>query len=420
MKFVILEKEEFREFLMDHPLNDFAQAPEMEEISALSQWHTEYVGVKNNDILVAGTRLTSKKSHFGKKYFYAPRGLILDYSNEELLSFFVRQLQQYIKKNKGYILSIDPVIIYKERDIDGKIVPHGIDNTRIVNELIKLGFRHNGFTRGMDISNQVRWIFALNLEGQTKESIMNGMRPNTRNLIRKADRMGITIRELSYDELDRFKKITSETGERRNFSDRSLAYYQKMYNLFVPRNEVKFLLASLSLKEYQSKLEEEQKEEKEKLAALIKQASDSKNAKTQRKNSEQTIENLSKKIKKIESLREEDGDSIDLSAAMFMTYGKEVIYLFSGNKEKYMEFNAQYLMQWHMIQYAIEHHFSRYNFYGISGVFDKNDSNYGVYEFKKGFNGYVEEYIGSFELPISFYYNVHSVLKKIRAKKRQK
>ena len=40
--------------------------------------------------------------------------------------------------------------------------------------------------------------------------------------------------------------------------------------------------------------------------------------------------------------------------------------------EKYMkEYNAQYLIQWHMIKYAIEHKYKTYNFYGIQEYAEK-------------------------------------------------
>ena len=52
-----------------------------------------------------------------------------------------------------------------------------------------------------------------------------------------------------------------------------------------------------------------------------------------------------------------------LSAAMFMLYGDEVVYLFSGSDEQYMkEYNAQYAIQWYMIKYAAEHGYKKYNF----------------------------------------------------------
>lgn len=105
---------------------------------------------------------------------------------------------------------------------------------------------------------------------------------------------------------------------------------------------------------------------------------------------------------------------------MFMTYGNEVIYLFSGSEEKYMkEYNAQYLIQWYMIKYAADHGFKRYNFYGIQGLPNKSSKDYGIYDFKKGFdstkNGHVTELIGAHEMPINQpFYQLHHLLHKLK------
>lgn len=170
--------------------------------------------------------------------------------------------------------------------------------------------------------------------------------------------MGVTVRELKREELSIFKQITESTSARRNFTDKPLSYYEQMYDLFHGRGEVQFLIA--------------------------------------------------------------EAKSIPMSAAMFMTYGDEVIYLFSGSDEQYMkEYNAQYLIQWHMIKYAVEHGFKRYNFYGIQGLPDKNSKDYGIYDFKKGFTsdqtGRVIELIGAHELPTNktFYY-LHQLLSKLK------
>ena len=98
-----------------------------------------------------------------------------------------------------------------------------------------------------------------------------------------------------------------------------------------------------------------------------------------------------------------------------MLYGDEVVYLFSGSDEKYMkDYNAQYELQWHMIKYAAEHKFKRYNFYGIHGLPDDNHPD-GVYEFKKGFGGQVLEYAGTWELPINqTFYQLKKALKKLK------
>ena len=110
---------------------------------------------------------------------------------------------------------------------------------------------------------------------------------------------------------------------------------------------------------------------------------------------------------------------LPLSAAMFLLYGDEIVYLFSGSDEKYMkDYNAQYLIQWHMIKHAAEHGFKRYNFYGINGLPDPNSPDYGIYDFKKGFGGdfgHVVELLGSFELPLSPIYYLHQTVSKVKS-----
>ena len=45
---------------------------------------------------------------------------------------------------------------------------------------------------------------------------------------------------------------------------------------------------------------------------------------------------------------------------------------------------------------------------------DKNDKDYGIYEFKTGFNGYIEELIGEFEIKTSPIYYLIKLIHKIR------
>ncbi|WP_338141200.1 peptidoglycan bridge formation glycyltransferase FemA/FemB family protein [Staphylococcus pettenkoferi] len=49
-----------------------------------------------------------------------------------------------------------------------------------------------------------------------------------------------------------------------------------------------------------------------------------------------------------------------------------------------------------MIKFAKAHGIDRYNFYGVTGDFSEDAEDYGVQQFKKGFNAQVEEYIGDF------------------------
>lgn len=407
MKFQEITEKEYREFWENHPLKTFLSAPEISKLREKSNWTTYYVGVKEEKKLIAATMLLSHKRHLGKYEFYSPRGYLLDFKNKELLEFFTNELKKYIKDKKGYVLRIDPYVIYKERDIDGNIVADGIDNSDVVNNLQSFGFKKVK-TENME---QVGWMFSLNLEGKTEEQILKEMKPNTRNTIRKAEKFGITVNEISYDELDRFQNIMVETGERKGFGVRKLSYFQEMYKLFHDKNEVKYFITELDLNAYIKRLEEEKQEKEEKLNSL----SDAKYNDGQKKNLTNEIASLDKRIIDSNKIKEESGkEVITLSGSMFMLIQPEVIYLSSGNYEEYMKFNSQYLIQWELIKYGIENGFKKHNFYGIPANINEHPKDYGIYEFKRGFNGVVEELIGEFALPITWHYNLFELIHKIK------
>lgn len=407
MKFQEITEKEYQKFWENHPLKTFLSAPEISKLREKSGWITYFVGVKENKKIIAATMLLAHKRHFGKYEFYSPRGYLMDFKNKELLTFFTKELKQYIKDKKGYVLRIDPYVIYKQRDIDGNIVEGGEDNSDVVNNLLKLGYKKIA----EENMEQVGWMFSLNLEGKTIDQIYKEMKPNTRNTIRKAEKFGITVNEISYDELDRFQSIMEETGARKGFHVRNLSYFQEMYKLFHDKNEIKYFITELDLKAYIERLTREKSEKEEKLSSL----SDAKYNDGQKKNLNNEIASINKRITESNKIRKDTGkDVITLSGSMFMLIQPEVIYLSSGNYEEYMNFNSQYLIQWELIKYGIENGFKKHNFYGIPAHINEHPKDYGIYEFKRGFNGYVEELIGEFALPITWHYKLFDIIHKIK------
>ncbi len=407
MKFIELDEKKYTDFWMNHPLKTFLSSKEIGKLRQESKWDVDYVGVELNKKLIAATMLVSKVRKFGKREFYSPRGYLIDFENNDVVTFFTEELKKFIKKKNGYVLRIDPYLIYKQRDIDGEIVEGGIDHSQVVKHLYQLGFKK------VETSNmeQVGWMFSLDLVGKSEEEILNEMKPNTRNTIRKASKLGITIRELTYDELDQFQDIMIETGERKKFSVRKLSYYQQMYKLFHDKNQIKYLVTELNLKDYLKNLKAEKQQRKKELEKL----NNAKYNEGKRKSLNQEIESFTKKINQTQEMIEKAGkNKIVLSGSMFIMIQPEIIYLSSGNYKEYLHFNSQYLIQWEMIKYGIKHHFKKYNFYGIPENINQKPKDYGIYEFKRGFNGYVEELIGEFELPIQKMYYVMKLIHNIR------
>ena len=87
----------------------------------------------------------------------------------------------------------------------------------------------------------------------------------------------------------------------------------------------------------------------------------------------------------------------------------------SGVYEQYMHYCSPYALHWHMLQYCIDNGFKRYNLYGISGIFDESAEDYGVYLYKKGFNGNVIELMGDFTYSVNpLLYSLYKGLRNLK------
>lgn len=404
MTFELLKEKEFRKFLDTHPLKNFMQTPEIGLLRQKSGWTVYYVGVLKGEEIIAASLLLSHPRKFGVLEFYAPRGLLVDYEDKEILSFFLSNLKDFIKSRKGYILRIDPYYIVRERDINGDVVKNGIDHSKGLANLYSLGFKKS-------LKNeQISWSFSLDLD-QELETILKNMREFTRRSIKKSLKNHIILRDVTFEELPLIKEILDETCDRKHFANRDLAYFENLYQLLGEKKMARFVVADIHLKELVEELNSSIDIEKKVIEKMEKEGSKEAKIALQRKK----LDQLEKRIQEVLSLQERFGDVVSASAGVFITYGDEVLYLFGGNRKKFMHFGCPHFVQWEMIQFAKENNFKRYNFYGISGNFDPNDEGYGVYDFKKGFTGYVEELIGEHELSIMpIYYLLFQILHKIR------
>lgn len=413
MKFIALTPAEFRKFADKYPDKSFLQTPEIAKLREKNGWTSYFFGVEEKGKTIAATVAFAKPTFLGKSTYYIPGGPLLDYENTKLVSFFMKSLKNYAKSHNGYILHIEPNYEVVERDQEGHPVKNGFNRGQAVKNLTDLGFK------ALPTSDNPKYLFALDLKGKDEKSLFTSFKQNTRNLISRTERQGVKVRELKREELNIFKQITESTSARRHFSDKSLDYYETMYDLFAPRNEVKFLVAEV---ETRSQPETTVSQQSAGTSSHFDSGHESESGTANF--GEDSTDRCKNDDCGPRTLRNGDsgGTSIatPLAVSMFMLYGDEVIYLFSGSDEKYMkEYNAQYAIQWHMIKYALSHGFKTYNFYGIQGLPDPKSPGYGIYKFKKGFttpeDGRVIELLGAYELPLNLpFYCLHQLLHKLK------
>lgn len=406
MKIEELESNEYEEYISKNKYTTFYQKEYWGKLKKDGGWNYKLVGMKKNNKIFGATLLLFKNLPLGLKLFYSPRGFLIDYNDEELLKEFVLEIKEYVKKEKGFILKIDPYVEYKTRDIDGNIVEGGVDNSKVVENLKKLGFKHYGFNKDISKELQPRWMYVLDLKGKTEDEIFSNFSKHYRKTIRRTEKQGLVVERISKDKLMDYKKIMEHTSSRRDFIDRPYSYYENMYNE-IGENliiNVCYLDTNLGINKFKDEIKK------------IEGYQDIKDYHLK------DIEDYKKKIELYESYQKKYGDKIPLAGTMSIVCGKEYLNLFGGAYEEFMHYDAQYLIKWHTMKEALNLGCEIYNFYGISGNFEKeNNDMYGVYEFKRGFGGRVVELIGEFDLIISkpkyclynFMFKTYKIVKKI-------
>lgn len=198
----------------------------------------------------------------------------------------------------------------------------------------ELGFVVKGDSKNFE-GIQPKYVFRMDIKDKTEEEVFESFHSKTRYNIRLAERKGVTSRIGNHDDLKRFHEIMEETGQRDEFVIRNLEYFEKMYDNMAPEN----------LRVYMASHEGE-----------------------------------------------------DIAGTIAIYYGNKVWYLYGASSNAKRNVMPNYLLQWEMIKWAIEKKCDIYDFRGVSGDIDESNPLYGLYRFKKGFNGEFTEFVGEMEL----------------------
>lgn len=416
MKLKKISEKEFKKFADKNLEITFYQTISWAHLKKKNGWVAHYLGLEKDNKIIAGSLILSKTLPIiKKKMFYAPRGFLLDYKDKEVLKEFTKQLKEYAKKEHAIFIKIDPYVEYKEHDNNGNIVEEGLDNSICVENLKSLGYKHFGFNLMQD-TLQPRWMHVIETEDKTLADVMKDMESKTRQILRKNERSGIHTREISKEELPLFKDIMQHTSDRREFVDRPLSYYESMWDSLHDDGILKILVAEIDFLEFEKNTKEElETNEKELKNRIYKHENNilkmnPKKYEQNNKKNEQEIERLKKQLEKIKDYKEKYGNKKLLGGILFLIYGNEVLSLHGGTLDDVMQFQSAYTIHFAGVKHAVENGYKRYNFYGITGDFRKENPLYGLYLFKKSFGGHVVELIGEFDYIISpFWYHTYNI-----------
>lgn len=335
-----LTQKEFEKFTKSCPSKRYMQSAEMYERYQKNGTESYLLGVLENDkILAAGLVFCVYKSRGGKVFSF-PRGPLADYS-KNLKPFYslLEESKKFLKHKGGILLQISPNFFAPEK-------PKSFDA-----EIKKLHFKYLGEYE------RVKWIYTITFDKIANLPKIHPQNPTEFTLATNLDEKTEQALIGSFRRDHRVKIRQATT--RHNLTVRELkpAEYDIMSELFEDSGK------------HQGYNPRDQKFFHEMHDAFHNMAT---------------------------AVVAELPDKTPVAVGFFIIHDDEVIYLFSGMNREYSKLGGQHLIQWHMIRYAYANGFKKYNFWGTHP-----DPNNGVFNFKQGFHGDVEEFVGTYAAPLN-------------------
>ena len=96
-----------------------------------------------------------------------------------------------------------------------------------------------------------------------------------------------------------------------------------------------------------------------------------------------------------------DPEGTPIAGTLAIWYGDKVWYLYGASSNEHRNLMPNYLLQWSMIQWAVEKGCRMYDFRGVSGDVSEDNPLYGLFRFKQGFGGDFTEFVGEMDLVLS-------------------
>ena len=380
------------------------QAAVYSKMQNFNNLKTKILAVKENDEVLAYATFI----YFPyKKFFFkvtAQHGPIMDYSNTELVRFYMTELKKYFAKDfRVLCVRVNPFLnerIYKDIEYV-ETTKESIETDKILTSLGYKPLNDDLFTNPTLAS---RCIYSRELEETlTEDTLLKTVSTMAKRSINKAIKEGITVKEIDiFNDEDAaiFDSINKSTEDRINFQIRTSEYFRNLKTAL--GDKLHLMVSYLDCDSLISKLNKEIEDfnaEKNKLTEKLESG---------KVNPEKTMNKIARidesiafnndKIAKISSLKEEHGKIIYLSCASFIETKQDLIYFTGGMKKEFSRFNGSYLVMYTMIKYAIRNNFKIFNFFGTSKEFTSEDAtDYSVLQFKRHFNGNVEYFMDNYE-----------------------
>lgn len=326
----------WQKFVSEQAFTVFVQSPEYGKFYEALGEQSFIIGILKDEKVVGGSLVVTTHARRGN-FLYLPYGPFLpEEDKKHALSLFTDYLKKYAKQHGYSFIRMSP--FFEETE----------ENKRL--------FQGAGYKSApMHVLAETTWLLDIR---PTEETLLRQMNKNHRNLIRRCEREGVSIKMTTVEaNLENLNTLLNITAKRHRFVRFSNKYITAEYKNFLPDHVALF---------------------------------------------EATLP---------------DG-ALDASA-IIMFYGKMACYRHSASLGKNSKLPSSYLLQWEVIKEAKKRGMEWYNFWGIAPEeATKNHPFFGITHFKKGFGGEVRNLLHCQDMAVSFKYYLNWIIESIRKTKR--
>ena len=386
-----LTSQEFDKYAINHQLANYYQSSYYANLINKFGYETKYIGYKNkHGEITAATLLLIKKIKKIFKYAYAPKGFLINYNNEKLLNDFTKALKKYAKEQKIIFIKLNPEIPIYRYNVEYK--KRKLSNYELIEKMEKAGYVHLRDNLYFE-SLQPRFNAILDLKNYT----VKNFNKTNRNKIRNANRKGLEIEvvenESNIKDLYQFIALKKKR--------RTIQYYKNYFSIFNKDNFADIFLVKINYEKYLENSKNALEKEEEINQKL-----------TQRLFKKNSIENIKRKMDSDRKLQSYRNDVINatyninrdpnkyIAGALVIKYLNRVHIVISGFNEIYGSLNPNYFLHNEIFKYYKDN-YDYVDLNGITGDFSDSNPYKGLNQFKLGFNPYIYELIGEFDLVVN-------------------
>ncbi len=371
---IINDQKLFDDFVKNSPYVHYMKTSMWANVKASQGFKIHYIGFYLDNELI-GTALGLQKAYLGNHYLYIPNGLCIDYENKNLLDDALKALKLYAQKLHLTFLRIDPNVQRCPRDILGNKLP-GFDHEDITQTIIKNGFVHKGYNFAYDGSWYNRYTLAIDLS-EDIETIKKRFTKQKINSLNQHRIIGLTTHNGNIDDLKYLCTFEKQLCAIQGFKPHKISFFQSIIEAF--KENACLYVTTINIDKMIEGLNNEINSKKYAKDPEAKQAKE-------------------KELVKAKSLKSTYKENeIVIACGLFLYYGNKSWDLYTYNHKDFNYLKPVDNLHWHAINDLKNKGVTFYDMCGFSGITDKKDPHYGLYNYKRSFGSQFIEHIGEFD-----------------------